>query len=127
MRIFRRERIVGNRIGVGTDGNTLQPEQTPLGIEMKSVKVSIDEKLLTEIATETGGKYFRAKDNEGLKNIYSTIDELEKSKVEIITTTKFTDKFLPFAIVALLFLFIEILLRLYFAPLERNIYKTSSY
>jgi Ca-activated chloride channel homolog len=98
-------------IGVGTDGNTMQPVQTPLGIEMRNMKVSIDEKLLKQIANESGGKYFRAKDNEGLASIYATIDELEKSKVEITSTTKFTDKFLPFAIGAALFLLIEILLR----------------
>ena len=57
------------------------------------------------------GKYFRAKDNEGLAGIYETIDQLEKSKVEITTTTKFTNKFLPFAIGAAFFLLLEILLR----------------
>jgi Ca-activated chloride channel homolog len=98
-------------IGVGTDGTTTQPVQTALGVEMRNFKVSIDEKLLKEIADQTGGKYFRAKDNEGLKNIYATIDELEKSKVEISTTTRFTDKFLPFAIMASFFLLLEILLR----------------
>jgi Ca-activated chloride channel homolog len=98
-------------IGVGTDGNTTQPVQTPLGIEMRNFKVSIDEKLLKQIAGETGGKYFRAKDNEGLASIYTTIDELEKSKIEISSITRFTDKFLPFAIMAAFFLLLEILLR----------------
>lgn len=98
-------------IGVGTDGLAPQPVQTPMGVQMQSVKVSIDEKLLKEIAGETGGQYFRAKDNEGLAGIYSTIDGLEKSKVEISTTTRYTDKFLPFAIAAAFFLLLEILLR----------------
>ena len=98
-------------IGVGTDGMAPQPVQTPLGIQMQSVKVSIDEKLMKQIASETGGKYFRAKDNEGLAGIYETIDQLEKSKIEITTTTKFTDKFLPFAVGAAFFLLLEILLR----------------
>lgn len=98
-------------IGVGTDGLAPQPVQTPLGVQMQSVKVSIDEKLMKQIAEETGGKYFRAKDNEGLSGIYETIDQLEKSKVEITTTTKFTDKFLPFAIGAAFFLLLEILFR----------------
>ena len=98
-------------IGVGTEGTTTQPMQTPLGIEMRTVKVSIDEVLLKEIANETGGKYFRAKDNKGLEGIYATIDELEKSKVEISKLTKYTDKFLPLAALAALFLFIEIMFR----------------
>jgi Ca-activated chloride channel family protein len=98
-------------IGVGTDGLAPQPVQTVLGVQMQSVKVSIDEKLLKQIADETGGRYFRAKDNDGLSEIYTTIDALEKSKVEITTTTRVTDKFLPFAIGAALFLLLEILLR----------------
>ncbi len=98
-------------IGVGTDGLAPQPVQTALGVEIQSVKVSIDEKLLKQIADETGGQYFRAKDNDGLSEIYTTIDALEKSKVEITTTTRVTDKFLPFAIGAALFLLLEILLR----------------
>ena len=98
-------------IGVGTDGFAPQPEQTALGVQIRTVKVSIDEKLMKQIAEETGGKYFRAKDNEGLSGIYSTIDELEKSKVKITSTTRFTDKFLPFAIGAAFFLLLEILLR----------------
>jgi Ca-activated chloride channel homolog len=98
-------------VGVGTDGTTTQPVQTPLGVEMKTVKVSIDEKLLTEIASETGGKYFRAKDNNGLEEIYKSIDALEKSKVELTKLTKYYDKFLPFAAIAGLFLVIEIVLR----------------
>jgi Ca-activated chloride channel homolog len=98
-------------IGVGTDGEAERPAQTAMGVQMQKIKVSIDEKLLKQIANETGGKYFRAKDNDGLANIYTTIDTLEKSKVEISTTTNFTNKFLPFAIAAAFFLLIEMLLR----------------
>jgi Ca-activated chloride channel family protein len=98
-------------IGVGTDGLAPQPVQTVLGVQMQSVKVSIDEKLLKQMGDETGGRYFRAKYNYGLSEIYTTIDALEKSKVEITTTTRVTDKFLPFAIGAALFLLLEILLR----------------
>jgi len=98
-------------IGVGTDGYAQQPVNTPMGVVMQSGKVSIDEKLLKEIASETGGKYFRAKDNEGLAGIYDEINGLEKSKVEISTITKQTEKYFPFVIAALFFLFLEVLLR----------------
>ncbi len=99
-------------IGVGSDSVALQPQQTPMGdIQMQKVKVSIDEKLLKEIAGETGGEYFRAKNTDELNGIYSTIDGLEKSKVEISKTTIFTEKFLPFAVAAGFFLLLEILLR----------------
>ena len=79
---------------------------------MQREKVNIDEKLLKQIADETGGRYFRAKDNETLRNIYGEIDKLEKSRVESTTTTNYSEKFLPFVIAAAIFLFLEILLRL---------------
>lgn len=98
-------------IGVGTEGYAPFPVKTELGIVMQQQKVTIDEKLLKEIAGETGGKYFRAKDNAGLANIYKEIDGLEKSKVEISTLTRYTEKFFPFLMVALGLLLLEFLLR----------------
>ena len=98
-------------IGVGTDGFAPQPVNTPMGMVMQQGKVSIDEKLLKEIAGETGGKYFRAKDNEGLIGIYDEINGLEKSKVEITSRTRYTEKFFPFVIAALAMLFLEMLLK----------------
>jgi len=78
---------------------------------MQQQKVTIDEKLLTAIASETGGKYFRAKDNAGLEGIYTEINELEKSKVEIATLTRYTEKFFPLIMVALALLLLEVILR----------------
>ncbi|MEO6255140.1 MAG: VWA domain-containing protein [Ferruginibacter sp.] len=98
-------------IGVGTDGYAPQPQNTPMGVVMANARVSIDEKLLKEIARETGGNYFRAKDNEGLTGIYAEIDNLEKSKVEITSRTRYTEKFFPFIVVALGLLFLEMLLK----------------
>lgn len=98
-------------IGVGSEGYARQPVNTPLGVVMQNEKVSIDEKLLTEIAYETGGKYFRAKDNESLSGIYTEIDGLEKTKIEVINTIRYSDKFLPFITAAILFLLIEVFLR----------------
>lgn len=98
-------------IGVGTDGYAPQPVNTPMGVVMQQGKVSIDEKLLKQIAGETGGKYFRAKDNASLAGIYDEINSLEKSKVEISTRTRYTEKFFPFVIAALALLVLEILLK----------------
>ena len=98
-------------IGVGTDGLAPFPVKTPMGVIMQQQKVTIDEKLLKSIASETGGKYFRAKDNTGLEDVYMEINELEKSKVEIATLTRYTEKFFPFLIAALALLLLEVILR----------------
>lgn len=71
----------------------------------------LDESLLQQIASGTGGQYFRARDKDGLKNIYGQIDRLEKSKVEIRTITRYEERFLPFMLAALFFLFLEMVLR----------------
>lgn len=71
----------------------------------------LDEALLQKIALETGGLYFRARDKETLKNIYTEIDRLEKSKVETTTYKKIEERYLPFILAVLVFLFMELLLR----------------
>ena len=98
-------------VGVGTEGFASVPVQTPSGVIMQREKVSIDEKLLTQIADETGGKYFRAKDNESLSAIYKEIDKMEKSKIEISTYTKYSEQFFPFALIAAGLLLLEFILR----------------
>jgi len=102
-------------IGVGTEGVAPTPVQTPSGdVIMQQEKVNIDEKLLTAIANETGGKYFRAKDNIGLKNIYTSINQLEKSKIEVKTIRRYTEKFYLLTLIAFVLLSIEALLRFTF-------------
>jgi Ca-activated chloride channel family protein len=98
-------------IGMGTEGFAQVPVQTSNGVIMQKEKVSIDEKLLTQIANETGGRYYRATDNESLHNIYADIDKLEKSKVEITAIKRYSEEFFPFAIAAAAFLFLELVLR----------------
>lgn len=99
-------------IGVGTEGYAPVPVQTIGGIVMQREKVNIDEKLLKQIAGETGGKYFRAQDNEGLANIYAEIDKLEKSKIEVTALRRYTEKFFPFALAAAVLVFLELFLRM---------------
>ena len=71
----------------------------------------LDEQLLGKIAVETGGKYFRARDKNGLKNIYSQIDKLEKSKIDITAFKRYEEKFFPFVLAALIFVFLELVLK----------------
>ena len=77
---------------------------------MQNEKVAIDEKLLQNISAETGGAYFRAKDNAGLESIYSQIDKLEKSKVLITNFHRYTEKFYPFVFAAMALLLLEVIL-----------------
>lgn len=99
-------------IGVGTEGYAPVPMQTLGGIVMQREKVNIDEKLLKQIAGETGGKYFRAMDNEGLTNIYAEIDKLEKSRIEVTALRRYSERFFPFALAAAILIFIEMFLRM---------------
>ncbi|HEY1212990.1 MAG TPA: VWA domain-containing protein, partial [Bryobacteraceae bacterium] len=98
-------------VGMGTEGFAPVPVQTATGVVMQREKVNIDEKLLTQIAAETGGHYYRAKDNESLKGIYDEINQLEKSKIEVSTIRRYTEQFFPFALAAAIFLLLELLLR----------------
>jgi Ca-activated chloride channel family protein len=98
-------------IGVGTDGFAPTPISTPLGTVIQNEKVTIDEKLLKNIADETGGRYYRATDNQSLTNIYSEIDQLEKSKVEVVTYQRYVEKFYLFVFLAMAFLLVEIIFR----------------
>ncbi|GAO31070.1 hypothetical protein [Geofilum rubicundum] len=75
------------------------------------MEVKIDEPMLTEIAELTGGKYFRATDRQALEGIYQEIDAMEKNKIEVQEYTRHAEEFLPFALLALLFLLLEIVLR----------------
>lgn len=100
-------------IGVGSEGYAPIPVQGSDGrVSMQREKVNIDEKLLTEIANETGGRYFRVSDNEGLTRVYSEIDQLEKSTIEVTALHRYTERFLPLVLAAFFFLSLEWLLRL---------------
>lgn len=98
-------------IGVGTEGYAPTPVNTPMGVVMQNEKVAIDEKLLRSISAETGGSYFRAKDDETLQKIYNEIGRLERTKVEITTYHRYSEKFYPFVFLAIICLFLEVLFR----------------
>ncbi|MBS1772876.1 MAG: VWA domain-containing protein [Bacteroidetes bacterium] len=98
-------------IGVGTEGQAPFPMQTPFGIQKQMMPVQIDEALLTKIAKETGGKYYRARNNKALESIYADIDKLEKTKVEISSYKHYAELFFPFALVAIICLLLEMVLR----------------
>lgn len=100
-------------IGIGTQGMAPYPVQTPFGIEYQNIEVEIDEKLLTQIAERTGGKYFRATNQEKLHDIYNEIDKLEKTIFEKTVSNYYKDYQMPFILAAFIFLLLEILLKLF--------------
>ena len=78
---------------------------------MRMAPVEIDEELMKQIATDTGGKYFRATDNQKLKEIYAEIDKLEKTEIEQFEFYNVEEKYRDLVLLALILIAIEMLLR----------------
>jgi len=101
-------------IGVGTQGMAPYPVQTPYGIQYQNVPVEIDENVLREIANKTGGRYFRATDNNKLLEVYNEIDKLEKSLIDVREFIRKEEKFMIPALIACGLFIIELLIRYLF-------------
>ena len=99
-------------IGVGANGEAPYPVMTPWGVQMQNVKVELDEKLLSNIASMTGGKYFRATDNTKLAEIYSDINKMEKARTTIDSFPVYKELFGAYALAALICLLLEALAKL---------------
>ena len=99
-------------IGIGTMGTAPYPVQDMFGhTVLRPMKVEIDEPTLQHIADITDGRYFRATNNDKLREIYQEIDQLEKSKISVKQYSRKNEKFLIFAIPALALLLFEFLIR----------------
>ncbi len=98
-------------IGVGTKGTAPYSVQTPFGQQIQQVKVEIDEQGLTEIASMTGGKYFRATDNQKLKDIYAEIDKMEKTILDTQDYSSRKEEYFLFLLSGLVLLISEVFLR----------------
>jgi len=98
-------------IGVGTMGEAPYPFQTSSGIRIMPMQVEIDEQILTQIAATTGGQYFRATNNSALREIYTEIDRLEKTKISVQEYSKKQEEYKNIALLVFAFLILEMLLR----------------
>lgn len=99
-------------IGVGTKGEAPYPFRLPGGmIQTQMIPVDIDEPTLKQIATTTGGQYFRATDNASLKEIYSEIDQMEKTKISVREYSKKQEEYKNIALLLLALLLLELLLK----------------
>ncbi|MFT4153225.1 vWA domain-containing protein [Parafilimonas sp.] len=98
-------------IGVGSEKEVDEVVDSPLGPVVQHKTLQYNEALLKKLADETGGQYFHATDKAALQKIYSSINQLEKSRIEVKNYNRYTDKFLPLVIAAIIYLLIGILLR----------------
>jgi len=98
-------------IGVGTIGEAPIPTGRGLGgFRYELLPVRIDEPLLKEIAAQTGGRYFRAKDSEALSRIFRQIDQLEKTPIQVTRYTRYDEATRPLILLGLGALALELLL-----------------
>ena len=105
-------------VGIGTIGTAPYPMQTPFGVQVRDMKVDIDEPTLMKIAETTDGKYFRATNNNKLAEIYKEIDKLEKSKIDVKEYSKKEEEYMKYGLAAALFLIIGLFLK---STIFRNI------
>lgn len=100
-------------IGVGSIGETRAPvsRRSDGKYVLGLVRVEIDEALLQQIAEMTGGRYYRAVDEQSLEQIYASIDQLEKTKIEVTSFKRYSEEYYHFAFWGIVFLLFEVILR----------------
>lgn len=99
-------------VGVGTQGMASYPQQSQFGMRTIQVPVEIDEEVLRQISEKTGGKYFRATDNQKLVSIYEEIDQLEKTILDTQDYSSRQEEYFPFLLAGLIFILLEVILSL---------------
>ena len=98
-------------VGAGKPGGAMYPIEDPIfGKRYVHMDTEIDEELLKNIADETGGLYFRAKDKDGLREIYKTIGQLEKTRIETKEYANYTELAVFFILPGFILLLFEITL-----------------
>ena len=101
-------------IGMGVDGQTQLPDFIDMGgrkvKRYRPIFSQVNEKLLSRMAKETGGKYFRANTSRALEGVFSEIDKLETTKIEVNIYTKYKELFPQFLYLALGLYFLSVLL-----------------
>lgn len=98
-------------VGVGREGVAPYPVDDPIfGRRTTQIESHIDEPLLREIASATGGAFFRAKDPETLRRIFAEIDAFEKTRYTTTVSTQYRELMAGFCLPALVLLLVEALL-----------------
>lgn len=99
-------------IGLGTNGPARYPISVNGSTQYIQANGEIDYQTLKNIALTTNGQFYRASSRQELSQIYKDIDKLEKTKLDGRKYARRYDAYQPFALLALLTLLSEILLRL---------------
>ncbi|MDR4987372.1 MAG: VWA domain-containing protein [Bacteroidales bacterium] len=98
-------------IGVGSSGYVPYPFPTPYGVQYRDVEIPVDEELLQAIADMTGGKYYWADSQGALENVYTEIDQLERTTIDVVEFTTYNDEFMILLLLALGLAGMEFLLK----------------
>lgn len=98
-------------IAVGTNGIAPYPTIVSGTVQYMNVKADVDTETLMKIASSTDGNFYRATNTDELKKIYDDIDKLEKSKLSVKNYSRRYDAYQPFALIALIALIMELLIR----------------
>ncbi|WP_413294814.1 vWA domain-containing protein [Bdellovibrio sp. HCB185ZH] len=102
-------------IGIGKDGPTRIPIYTRdiFGQKIKTYQPfdsTVNEDLLGRMASQTGGKYYRASKEDSLKGVFKDIDSLEKTKIDVNKFTNYTEKYPPYLVAGIILYLVGLLL-----------------
>jgi Ca-activated chloride channel family protein len=111
MQMAKQFKIKVYSIGIGSEKEIDEVLESPLGHIRQKRKLEFNEGLLQDLARETGGQYFHATDNNALQKIYTSINQLEKTKIKITTYNRYKNQFQIWLLVGIIFLLLEVILR----------------
>ncbi len=99
-------------VAAGTRGLAPYPVTDAWGRQViQNVEVDVDEESLQEIAEITNGRFFRATDNQSLKEVYREIDALERTEIEVTEYQNYTELYswftIPAAFASVFFIFLS--------------------
>jgi Ca-activated chloride channel homolog len=88
-------------IGIGRDGDAQLPVMVDdiFGRKVKRyrpIHSAVNETLLTKMANETGGKFWRATTGSALQEVFKSINSLERTNIETSQLTRYAELFPPY-------------------------------
>lgn len=104
-------------IGAGVDGEAQLPvtQVDPFGRTIKTyqpIHSKVNDELLGRLASETGGKYYRAGSTNALQKVFADIDRLEKTKIDVNKFTRYTELYQNYLVWALVLVLASVFLKL---------------